>query len=202
MNKLVAGSAKEVTECTAAAFTLPALPAATCCCAAANGFGAVALAALLAEEGHGCRSPSNPSQAGPQRHLPLHGRRPVAGRHLRLQAAAGEVPRPRSAHRLQGRADAVQQRRQGDGLAVEVQAARPERPAGSANCSRTSPSCVDDLAVVRSMVVEIPRTHHRPIISSTPVRASRAGRAWGPGSATASAARTRTCPASSSSTAA
>ena len=91
-----------------------------------------------------------------RRHLPLHGRRAVAGRHVRPQAAAREVPRQGPALGLQGRADAVQQRRQRAGLAVEVPAARPERACRSASCSRTSPKCVDDLAVVRSMVSKFP----------------------------------------------
>ncbi len=123
----------------------------------ANGFGAVALAALLAEEGRASAPLASAAFSGsrPQRHLPVHGRRPVAGGHLRSQAAAGQVSRPRSALRLQGRADAVQQRRPGDGLAVEVPPARPERPAVSDLFPHVA-ECIDDLCLIRSMVSKFP----------------------------------------------
>ena len=64
-----------------------------------------------------------------ERHLPVHGRRAVAGRHVRPQAAAR--PRARPAVQDEDRADAVQQRRQRRSASpVEVPAVRPERHAG------------------------------------------------------------------------
>ena len=64
----------------------------------ANGFGAVALSALLADwvprvqadddaEPAGSSAFALPGE-GPERDLPLHGRRAVAGRHVRSEAAA------------------------------------------------------------------------------------------------------------------
>ena len=48
-------------------------------------------------------------------------------------------------------ADAVQQQRQHARMPLEVQPVRPKRHCRSASCFRTSPGCVDELAVVRSM---------------------------------------------------
>ena len=129
----------------------------------ANGFGAVALAGLLrrpgvrprpAERARGDRAaraspPAFPGQ-GEERHLPVHGRRPVAGRHVRPQAAAR--PRARQADQDEDRSrrssttSATCSSRPGSSAST-ARAASP-----SATCSRTSPTCVDDLAIVRSMV--------------------------------------------------
>ena len=70
---------------------------------AGAGFGSLALAALLADEaaadGRPLDAAGRPGAAvagpGPAGDLPLHARRPVAGRHIRPQAAA--EPRPRQA---------------------------------------------------------------------------------------------------------
>ena len=115
----------------------------------ANGFGAVALAALLAEEaraasalisprftGRAARNviflymDGGPSQVDTFDYKPL------------LEKYHGHDPHTH----LQGRADAVQQRRPGHGVAVEVPQARSKRPVGQRAVSATSPSCIDDLA--------------------------------------------------------
>ena len=73
-----------------------------------------------------------------ERHLPVHGRRAVAGRHVRPQAAAR--PRARPADQDEGRADAVQQRRQRAQVARGSSASTARAASRSATCSRTSPA--------------------------------------------------------------
>ena len=78
---------------------------------------------LGGRDGRGPARAEGPALPGPgeARHLPVHGRGPVARRYLRLQAEALE-PTTASRSARGGR------RRQAARLAVEVQAARPERP--------------------------------------------------------------------------
>ena len=157
--------------CTAAA-TLPRPPTRRdMLVRCANGFGALALTALLGEParriavaragiGGGEPEPARAAPAalpgeGEERHLPVHGRRAVAGGHVRPQAPAR--PRARPADQGEDPADAVQQRRQRAEMPLEVPPVRRERHPGqrpvparrrsasttwrsSARWSRTSPS--------------------------------------------------------------
>ena len=101
----------------------------------AAGFGSLALAGLLADESR--RRRANPLAAAPApfrrprqaRHLSVHARRPVAGGHVRLQAAAGARPRQAAAVRQAARRVGSQT---GNLLqvALEVQPVRPERRLG------------------------------------------------------------------------
>ena len=99
---------------------------------AGAGFGSLALAALLADEASAGRRPPIPWRpapphfpaAGQAGDLPVHARRPVAGRHLRPQAPADRGPRQALAEALPG-PDA-----EPAGLALEVPQARRVRPRG------------------------------------------------------------------------
>ena len=99
------------------------------------------------------------SAAGQARHLPVHERRPVARRHLRPQAGAGEI---RTAKRRAGTTASrpSAQRRQADAVAVQVSEVRPERHRGQRALSRTSARCIDDICVIRSMHTDNP--NHEP----------------------------------------
>ncbi len=172
-----------------------------------SGFGALAMAALLREPAFGSAArrvsgrPAGRSHAaaaasrgeGPLGHLPLHGRRPVAGRHVRPQAPAR--PRAWPADQGQDASHAVQQRGERPGMSLEVPPVRRERHPGqrpvparrplrrptwrsSARWSRTSPSTP------------------APTTSCTPAAGSRAARATAPGSPMDWAANARTSPAS------
>ena len=165
-----------------------------------GGFGALALAALFREpafgavlgdapaesvrrrslvglEPAGARPPHFPGQ-GHERHLPVHGRRPVAGGHVRPQAA----PRPRAwpADQGQDAADAVQQRRQRAALPLEVPAVRRERHPGQRPVSRTSAGASTTWRSSARWSRTSPSTP-TPTTSCTPAAACRAGRAWGLG---------------------
>ena len=115
-----------------------------------TGLGAIALATLLQRDGRAAPRQRQPVDAeaaalrpeGQKRHLPAHVRRSAAARPVRLQAEAGQelhmqaVPR-RSAQepalRLhQGHAEAAR-------LAVQVQAARPERRLGQRTAAALQP---------------------------------------------------------------
>ena len=85
--------------------------------------------------------------AGQVGDLSVHGRRAVAGRHVRLQARAAEAQRPAVARVApqSRRSNAVRQRhawlrRQTARPARSSGAIRRDRACGSANCSRTSPA--------------------------------------------------------------
>ena len=174
----------------------------------ANGFGAAALAALLAaEEARGADAVAvRPQEAalsrqGQERHLPVHGRRPVAGRYLRPQAAArrehGQPIKIEGRSRRSSTTSATCWQ-----VAVEVPASTARAASRSATCSRTSPTCVDDLAIIRSMVVELLRAHQRQLLPAHRPRPAGPAQHGRLGHATAWAASARTCPASSCSTAA
>ena len=88
-----------------------------------------------------------------RRHLPVHVRRAVARRHVRPQAA------PRSRQRQaacpsRSPSSCAPRRATCSASPVEVREARRVRASRSASCSRTSPRCVDDLCVIRSMVAD------------------------------------------------
>ena len=76
---------------------------------------------------HASRRRPAPRRQGQARHLPVHERRAVAGRQLRSEADAGQVPRPAAARRRGG--DRAQDRR-ADAVAVRVLALRQERARG------------------------------------------------------------------------
>ena len=80
---------------------------------------------------------------------------------------------------------------------AQVEAARPERASGSPTGCRTSPSCADDLAVIRSCWAERPQPRRRRLPDEHRLDPRRPAVAGQRGSATAWAPRTRTCRASS-----
>ena len=132
----------------------------------ANGFGAVALAALLAETYGSARAdaPGSPHYRARAKNVIF----------LYMDGGPSQVdtfdPKPRLDRehgqpiKMKVRADAVQQRRQRAAVARGSSASTARAASRSATCSRTSPSCVDDLAVVRSMVVELLRAHQRQLL--------------------------------------
>ena len=185
-----------------------------------NGFGALAAAALLRQpalrrpkrgglsaetadravkfEPAGAAAAAFPGE-GPQRHLPVHGRRAVAGRHVRSQAAPR--PRARPADQGQDAPDAVQQRRQRARLPLEVPPVRRERhpgqrpvPARRPVRRRPGDRPLDGL--------ELLRAHQRQLLHAHRQRAAGPAQPWARGSPTAWAASARTCRASWSRTAA
>ena len=89
---------------------------------AGAGFGSLALAALLADEAAAGTPPADPlaprlphfAGPGPAGDLPVHAGRPVAGRHVRPQAAADPRPRQARAEALPGPDE------EAAGLALEV----------------------------------------------------------------------------------
>ena len=92
--------------------------------------------------------------AGQERHLPLHGRRAVAGRHVRSQAAADTRARP--AVRDEDRADAVQQQRQHARLARGSSSSTAQSGMPVSDLFPHVARHVDDLAVIRSMTRNFP----------------------------------------------
>ena len=139
------------------------------------------------------RERAAPSRAGQARHLPVHERRAVAGRHLRSEADAREVPRPAAAGRH--RRHRAQDRR-ADAVAVHVQEVRPERHRGQ--------RAVPARRRVRRRHLRDPLDAHRhpeprAVAADDELRPQpgRPAVAWARGSPTASAPRTRTCRASS-----
>ena len=129
----------------------------------ANGFGAVALSALFAEDGRAVAAP-NPAFNGGLHHL--------AKAHnvifLYMDGGPSQVdtfdPKPlltkydgKDPHSVfNRRADAVQQRRQGDGDRRGSSSSTARAASGSATCFRNVAECVDDLAVIRSMTSKFP----------------------------------------------
>ena len=130
--------------------------AARCLRRAGAGFGSLALAALLADEaarrGAGRQSARAPAAAlpgaGQAGDLPVHARRPVAGRHVRPQAAADAGPRQALAEALPG-PDA-----EPAGLALEVPEARRVGPRGQRAVPARRRRASIDLCVIRSMVAD------------------------------------------------
>ncbi len=99
----------------------------------AAGFASLALAGLLADEAQRARRSAGARAAalhaqGQAGDLPVHARRPVAGRHVRLQAAVGT--RPRQAAALRQAARRLGRNGQPAALALEVPATRPKRRLG------------------------------------------------------------------------
>ena len=160
----------------------------------ANGFGAVALAgAAAATRRSAASSATAPEETGPLAPRPPHF--PAKARSvifLYMDGGPSQVdtfdPKPLLDRehgqpiRMKRRADAVQQRRQRAASRPGSSASTARAASRSATCSRTSPRCVDDLAVIRSMVVELLRAHQRQLLPAHRPRACRAGRAWGRGS--------------------
>ena len=171
-----------------------------------TGFGALALAGLLGEAAAGGRDQwrRRARSAGGQGaalraarqagDLPVHARRPFAGGHVRLQAAA--AARSRQAAALPASQSGVERDLQPAEIAVGVQTVRAERHVGERPVpgvrqarGRRLLHQVDvglELAARRGAA----RTAHRQ-------RHVRAARRWAPGSPTGWAAKTRACRASS-----
>ena len=172
----------------------------------ANGFGAAALAALLQSDARAEKDPFAPrSRTSRPRRRRSSSCTWTAGRRRSTPSTPSRCwtkyhGKPFTDRRSSRRSSTTSATTLA--VAVEVPPVRPERACRSATCSRTSPSCVDDLCVIRSMVVELLRAHQRQLLPAHRQRPCRAGRAWAPGSPTAWAASATTCPASSSSTAA
>ena len=113
--------------------------------APAHGFGALALAWLLARDGSarprvqsaGAEAAALPGQ-GEVRHLPVHGRRAEPDRHVRSQAGARKIRRPAASRQFRHSRQPVHQRRHAAaGVALEVQEVRRVRHARSPRCCRT-----------------------------------------------------------------
>ena len=81
-------------------------------------------------------------------HQPVHARRPLACRHVRSQAGAGEVRG--AAAGLGGSAHGTPDRRTA-AFAVPVSEVRAERRSKSANWCRRLGSVIDEICVIRSM---------------------------------------------------
>ena len=141
--------------------------------------------------------------AGEERHLPVHGRRAEPARAVRPQAQAPEAARPADprvvhqgqavrlhGHLHQGAAEAA-------GHDAQVRPARRVGRLGLRVPAAHSPSVVDDIAVVRSVATDVVQPRPGEAVREHRLDRSSAGRAWGRGSPTASAASRTTCPASS-----
>ncbi len=149
----------------------------------ANGFGAVALSALLAEEGRGfdrtargrtfppapATSSSCTWTAARRRWTPS-----TTSRCWRNTTARTRIPSSRSSRRSSTTSARSWPRRGSS-------AATAKAACGSATCSRTSPSASTTCASSARWSRSSPNTP-APTISCTPAPACRAGRAWAPGS--------------------
>ena len=148
---------------------------------AAFGFGGVALTALAADKAFGgqiesrnepadgsknpaCAAAAPFSGEGEERHLPVHGRRAVAGRYVRPQAAARQAPRQSRYDVIDGRADAVQQHRRRSASRRGSSSSTARAAFRSAICFRTSPSMSTTWPSSASMIVQFPRTHERQLL--------------------------------------
>ena len=85
----------------------------------------------------------------------------------------------------------------GRAVDVQVRAARPVRARGSASCCRTPAKIVDDICLIKIDAHRGDQPRPGDHVHPDRQRSSRAGRASARGSATAWAARTRTCRRSS-----
>ena len=135
--------------------------------------------------------PHFPAKAA-ERHIPLHGRRTVAGGHIRPQTSAR--PRTRPADQGQNAPDSVQQRRQGDAAVPGNFAIMARAVYRSATCFRMSVSVWTTWRSSGRWYRISPSTR-LPTISCTQAAACRAGPAMGRGSLTVWGASARTCPA-------
>ena len=115
---------------------------------------------------------------GPERDLPVHGRRAVADGHVRPQAASR--PRARAADQGQDPPDAVQQCRQRARLPLEIPPLRRERHPGQRPVSARRPvrgrpgdRPVDGL--------ELLRAHQRQLLHAHRQRPARPAEPWGVG---------------------
>ena len=159
------------------------------------GFGMLGLAGVLgpriARRGQR-RAGAALRAAGEARHLPVHERRAVARRHVRSQAGAGEIrgPAARAASSTRRARAPASCRRRSRSRSTARAASR------SARRCRTSRSVIDDCCVIRSMHTDVPN-HEPALLRCTPATCSRSARRWARGCSTASAPRTRTCPATS-----
>ena len=176
---------------------------------AGGGFGALALAWLLRTGGRGrgdgaAENPLAPRPAalsgeGAAGHLPVHARRPEPPRDVRPQARPPAPGRPAAAGELRPGRDPP------EGGARTRCWPRSGRSASAARAGsrsptscRTSPSCADDLAVIRSCWADsvnhpagrLPDEHRLDPDGQAEPRELGRATAWGP--------RTRTCPRSSS----
>ena len=128
---------------------------------AGSGFGVLALTALLTEGVRAADSQKAPNPLAPktaalhadgeERHLPVHGGRPEPHRPVRSQAAAQRAGRPAAAAELQaGHHGDGRDRLAAAGLASASGSSTARAACGSPTGCRTSPTCADDLAVIRS----------------------------------------------------
>ena len=116
---------------------------------------------------------------GEARHLPVHGRRAVADRDVRLQAGARTSATASSCPTRSARASgspacrATRRRCRSPGRSSGSPARRQPAP-GSASCCRTPRKVVDDLCIVRSMYTEA--INHDPAITFFQTGSQIAGR--------------------------
>ena len=161
---------------------------------AASGFGYLAFAGLSTWAAEKDKQSAGPEEdalprAGQARHLPVHGRRAVARRHLRLQAEADRPRRQVDAAGAHGLRQAARPRRGSSPSTARAACGSPScfpswpsRPTSCACCAACTPTC---------------RPTRRRSCRCTPASSSSSGRRWARGRSTAWAPRTRTCPASS-----
>ena len=102
--------------------------------------------------GRSARAAAAHSRRGQARHLSVHERRRLARRFLRSQAEADRRSWPNRHARSSRNAQSARLRTTvSQTAAVDVSISTANRASRSARCSRTSPRCVDDLCVIRSM---------------------------------------------------
>ena len=118
---------------------------------------------------------------GEARHLPLHVRRAVAHRPVRLQAARSQKHHGDGAARLDPHGAARspgmtsgQKSFPVRGADVQVSRSTAKRARGSASCCRTSATIVDDIAIVKSMHTEA--INHDPAITFIQTGSQQPGR--------------------------
>ena len=141
-----------------------------------------------AREGRGPARPEAAALPGPgqARHLPLHGGRAVARRHLRLQAEAD---------RRRRQAD-----RQGPGRRRPSCSARPGSSSSTARAASGSPSCsprspsTPTTSASSTACRPTCRTTRRRSCRCTPASSSSPGRRWGRGRSTASGTENENLP--------
>ena len=178
-----------------------------CCCAAAAASAALALAGLL---GATTRVPATPA---PRARPPGPWLWPAPARaksviFLFMEGGPSHIDtvRPQAAAQRAGRQAAPAELQAGDHADGRGRTRRcwPRSGSGSSTARagsgsptgcRTSPSCADDLAVIRSCWAERPEPRRRRLPDEHRLDPRRAARRWGAGSATAWGPRTRTCPA-------
>ena len=166
------------------------------------GMGSLALGSLLSEQAQAAGSPLNPLTPK-QPHFPARAKRVI---HLFMNGGPSQVdtfdPKPElTKYARQDRSRSRPAHRTPDRrrprIALQLPASTARAASRSASCSPTSREHVDDLCVIRSMHADVP--NHEPSLLLMNCGDGPPGRApaSAPGSPTASAPRTRTCPASS-----